>query len=183
MRHLKALLLILFFCGNSSCEKDDICSESTPTTPKIVIDFLDIIDQETPKTVNNIRIRGLNPDSDVFAAYNGSDVQQVLLPLINSLPDVATTTEFEVYKDYERDDNGTPDDTSDDFDTGNPDKIIISYIIKEVYVSAACGFKSQYENVTITVENDSDNWILLTSPANDNLTIIDETTTHYNLIH
>ncbi len=183
--HRILTIIAVLFCCFLSCEKDDICPESTATTPRIVIDFLDIIDRSTTKTVNDLRVRGITDNvlNDVFAEYNGTDLNQIILPLKSNLPNIATETKFQLYKDYAYDDNGTPDDTSDDSETGNPDIITISYIVKEIYVSSACGFKSQYENVTITVETDTDNWILSTEPANDNLTIIDETTTHYNIFH
>ena len=186
MKLFKLFIGVSFLvCCILSCEKDDICPESTPTTPRIVIDFKNIISKEDLKTVNNLRIRGINDNEfqAVFTEYNAIDISQVLLPLKSNLPDTVTEVKFQLYKDYEIDDNGTPEDTSDDFEIGNPDVISVTYTINEVYVSAACGFKSQYQNVTITVENDGDNWILLTEPVNDNLIVIDETTTHYNIFH
>ena len=185
MKHLKFISLCLFFIAISSCEKDDICSESKATTPNMVIDLLDVVDRETPKSVTRIRVKGINPDNEVIAEYNGTNVTQIIVPLVNNVPDEETITQYQIYKDFEIDDNGTPDDSSDDFETGNPDIITISYVIKEVYVSAACGFKAKYENVSITVEDENTTglWILDQEPTLDNLTISDDTTTHYNLFH
>ena len=44
------LLFILFLIiGNYSCERDDICPESTPTTPSLIIDVFDFNSQEDKK--------------------------------------------------------------------------------------------------------------------------------------
>ena len=80
-------------------------------------------------------------------------------------------------------DNGTPDNPDDDFTEGNEDIISISYSTESIYVSRACGYKTVFRNVTLTVNNDADNWIKLKESLTDNQSIEDETTTHFNLYH
>jgi hypothetical protein len=184
MKFLKSLLLILcaFFIV-TNCEKDDICANTTLTTPRMVINFKDIVVQENLKTVNNLLVQGVGND-EVLSDYNNVDVSEILLPLKIDVPNIEIITQYELFKDFDEvDDNGTPDDPSDDIELANSDIITISYVVREIYVSPACGFKVQFENVSVTVEQDGDNWILLTEPANDNLIIIDETIPHYNLFH
>ena len=50
----KLLLLLGLTFSLSSCEKDDICAESTPTTPKVVIEFYDAANPTTAKNVSNL---------------------------------------------------------------------------------------------------------------------------------
>tara|TARA_R110002012_G_scaffold270484_2_gene454894 strand:- start:715 stop:1269 length:555 start_codon:yes stop_codon:yes gene_type:complete len=184
MRFLKSILLLLccFFIV-TTCEKDDICANSTPTTPRMVVSFKDIVVRENLKTVNNFRAQGVGNDA-VLTGFNNVDVSEVILPLKIDVPNIEITTQYELSKDVnEVDDNGTPNDPSDDIELVNSDIITITYIVREIYVSPACGYKVQFENVSITIEPDADNWILLSEPENDNLIITDETITHYNLFH
>jgi hypothetical protein len=177
------LALILLVNCVVSCEKDDICAASTATTPRIVIDFKDIVNRDELKTVN-IRVRGIDSNGDqlaVFSSYNATNVSQIMLPLKSNIPNEITESKFELIKDFELNDNGTPDDTSDDFETGDIDIISITYNVNEVYVSAACGFKLEYTEVSIVEE--TNNWILLTEATTDNLIIQNENSTHYNIFH
>ncbi|GAL77203.1 hypothetical protein JCM19274_4916 [Algibacter lectus] len=79
-----------------------------------------------------------------------------------------------------------PDDDTDDFlsDESNIDIITINYSRTEVFVSRACGYKTIYENVTVQIESDEDNWIeSIQPPLNSNQSVEDETETHFNLFH
>ena len=42
MKKISLFTLFLFIIVNFSCERDDICPESTPTTPSLIIDVFDI---------------------------------------------------------------------------------------------------------------------------------------------
>ena len=63
------------------------------------------------------------------------------------------------------------------------DIITITYTTKQVYVSRACGFKTVFKNVALTVENDGDNWIQFIQSVNDNQTIENENAPNYNIYH
>ena len=54
----KYLLLSLFVAliCTSSCQRDDICPESTQTTPKLVIEFFDIDFPEQSKSVPRLNV-------------------------------------------------------------------------------------------------------------------------------
>ena len=68
--------------------------------------------------------------------------------------------------------------------TGNEDIITITYNTEQEYVSRACGFKTVFKNVLITLDDtDTDRWIDLIQSVDDNQTIEDETTTHFNFFH
>ncbi len=48
----KIIAMLLLITTFYSCERDDICPESTPTTPHLVISFFDVDDQD--ETLNVI---------------------------------------------------------------------------------------------------------------------------------
>ena len=170
----KIIALILFCFAVTNCEKDDICSESTETTPKINIAFFDINfpATDTPKNVSKLRITGVgHPEPNVLPDYDAVTKNEVLLPLKTT----ESSTQFTLHNNYRLDDN--------DNVLGNPDTITISYVRKEVFVSRACGYKTVFENVIITVEDDGDNWIKLIKAANDNQTVENEEDIHYKIYH
>ncbi len=52
----KIFLLILLLSIISGCESDDICDSGTPTTPKVVIEFINFDNQMLSKNVTNLKI-------------------------------------------------------------------------------------------------------------------------------
>ena len=168
-----------------SCERDDICPESTPTTPRLIIDFYDVSIQEDSKNVFDLVVIGVGND-DALEDYIIVDTDNVVLPLKtenSETGEVASSTQYILYKEYTYDDNDTPDDTSDDIVGGNPDIITINYSTELVFVSRACGYKTIFNNVTISIVDDGDKWILSRESINDNQSVEDETTTHFNIFH
>lgn len=166
----------LVFCVTFfNCEKDDICSESTETTPKMHVVFYDIAipSDNTPKNVSKLRVMGVgHPDPNVLPGYDGSkDAAEVYLPLKTT----ANSTQYVLHQGYKVDENNNV--------LGNPDTINISYVRKEVFVSRACGYKTIFENVVITVEDDGNKWIKLVQAENDNQTVEHETDIHYKIYH
>ena len=165
--------------GNFSCERDDICPETTPTTPRLIIDLHDFANQEDKKNVFDFRVQGVDNDK-VLEGYNViGATDDIILPLRTN----TNSTQYKLHIDYAINDNGTPDVTSDDFIDGNEDIITISYSTEDVYVSRACGYKTIFKNVTLTIEPDTDNWIKLKESLIENQSIEDETTTHFILYH
>ena len=180
MKYFKILIIpiLLIVILSISCERDDICPASTATTPKLIIDAYDAIAQEDSKNVFGLRIQGIGNES-VLEGYNVVTTDNVVLPLKTD----ATSTQYSLRENTTTNNNGTPNDTSDDFFEGNEDIITINYTTEEVYVSRACGYKTIFKNVTITIENDGDNWILSRIPLNDNQSVEDETAAHFNIYH
>lgn len=186
MKKLFGFCFLLLF--TISCERDDICPETTMTTPRLSVAFYDINiqDEDTAKNVGKCRIQGVGNDAPLSGYEGSSPKSAVLLPLKTTTdnPDGITyTTQYSIIKGYNYNDNGTPDDTSDDIITGNEDIITITYTTEQQYVSRACGYRTVFNNVRISVENDSDNWIRLTQAVTDNLTIQNELSVHYKIYH
>ncbi|WP_141675453.1 DUF6452 family protein [Formosa haliotis] len=171
------VFIALCFMG---CERDDICSNETPTTPSLIIRFYDVTNPNTDvlKSVTNLRVQGVGND-EVLPGYNVVATDSIAIPLKTT----DTITQYKLHEEYVVNDNGTPDDTSDDYVTGNEDIITITYDREDVYVSRACGYKTVYRNVSINVEPDDDNWIQLVRSVNDNQSVEDENEEHFKLYH
>ena len=179
MKYSFALLLIIIiaFWG---CEKDDICSEDTETTPRLILRFYDNDNPENIKTVPNILVNGLGSNFIVDDLDGSVSRDSIVLPLKTN----ALETQFRIYKDFSYDDNGTPDDTTDDIIGGNEDILTVDYNVEFVYVSRACGYKTIFTEVILTIEDDGDNWILNTQPVNDDFQNIEnERAAHFQIFH
>ncbi|XCF04902.1 DUF6452 family protein [Tamlana crocina] len=180
MKYFKILIIpaLLIAVLSISCERDDICPASTPTTPHLIIDFLDVNNNDNPKNVFDLVVAGTDNES-ILPGYAFVSASTVYLPLKTD----ANSTQFVLFKEAEINDNGTEEDSSDDFIEGNPDVITINYSREQVFVSRACGYKTVFKNVTLTIEPDEDNWMLSRQPLTDNQSVEDETTTHFNITH
>ena len=112
--------------------------------------------------------------------YAGVTTSNLILPLKT----YENQTQYSLIKDFSINNNGTPDDTSDDFPEGNEDVITINYSREEVYVSRACGYKTIFKNVTLSLDDtDTDKWIQSRQPVNDNQSVEDETAAHFIILH
>jgi hypothetical protein len=171
MKHYK--ILALFFgiitIFSMGCEPDDICAASTPTTPNLIIRFYDILNQDSKKNVFNLKVQGIGNDNPL-TEYNVVTTDSIVLPLKTN----AATTQYSLHKEYSNVD-GVID--------GNEDIITINYSTEQVYVSRACGYKTIFKNVTLTINNDGDNWIQSKESINDNQSVEDEKAAHFKLFH
>lgn len=157
-----AVLITLVVIG--SCERDDICPETTPTTPRLVIEFLN---NETSNTtiVENLNVRATG-EPDFFFEDPVSD-SIISIPLRTNAQE--TTYEFTIFPT-------NTDSTS--VEIPNQDKIRFTYSPTPVYISRACGYKTDFIEFQANLQNDQDNWIkgITVKQPND---IVDETTHLY----
>ncbi|MER3318603.1 MAG: DUF6452 family protein [Allomuricauda sp.] len=143
------LLIVSMLYYVSSCEKDDICVDGD--TPLLVIGFFDIEDTTAAKAVSSIRIRNIDIDSVLTNSTFGdrsNSPDSLLVPLRSS----ATSTMYHII-------SGSQDDTDSGEETGNIDTLTISYDLGEAFVSRACGFVVNYNNITVTLNEGAENWI------------------------
>ena len=70
---LSLLLAVSFW----NCEKDDICAEGTPVTPRVIIEFFDATNQTIPKNVTNLGV--IAPGFTEGFAFNGTNKIEVPL--------------------------------------------------------------------------------------------------------
>ncbi len=136
------IFTLVFFA--MSCEKDDICVEGD--TPLLIIRFYDAAEPETSKSVSNLRVIGLNQSDPVDTFADRTTLDSIAIPLRINQPD----TEFLFISDSA---------DEDDLETGNIDTLRFSYSTQEVFVSRACGFIANYDELSETLSPDSDNWI------------------------
>ncbi len=171
MRIFKNLLFIICITTTayviSSCERDDICSEGTPTTPFLIIKFFDFQTGSEIKAPTELQVKAVGVDS-VFVL--GTVRDSILIPLRTN----ASITEYEL---------SINSDTTNDTIPINTDTVSFQYSAEQEYVSSACGFKVKYEGLTQTLVNEQGegNWIKNISI--DRLNVTDETTAHVFIFH
>ncbi len=174
----KTIALLIIFFALFNCERDDICSESTPTTPHLFIEFYNIIEPTEAESVVGLQIQSVDDDTRIY--QEAASTSSVLIPLrtIDNDDDDENgiITKFKFHKEYEEDDDGN-------VIGGNEDIITITYYTEKVYVSRACGYKTIFENVSVTVEEDGEKWIQLLQFSDQPLTITNETEAHVQIFH
>lgn len=163
----KILALVLLTLLTTNCERDDICPETTATTPKLIIRFYDITDQTETLRVLGLQVQGVDNEEIYQSAFSTDS-----LPIPLKTNDIITS--YKLHKEYAEDGNGNI--------SGNEDIINIEYSPEEVYVSRACGYKTIFNNVELTVVEDDDNWIKLIQ-IEDPLTVDNETAAHVKIFH
>lgn len=181
MRICNIVILCIFGClffTQLSCERDDLCAASTQTTASLIIAAFDVSIPDDSKIILRLRIQGVG-NQDVLETFNIVTTDSLVIPLRTDVNE----TQYRLHRDFSINDNGTPDDFSDDFTEGNEDIITVRYVRNDVFVSRACGFSTIFSNVSIEVEEDEDNWIQLIQAENDNQIVKNETQRHFKLLH
>jgi len=152
----------------ASCERDDICAASTPTTPLLIIRFYDAANPTELKAVSNLDIiengTGIT-ESGTFSS------DSIAIPLRTNMD----ITSLELILNS----------TSDIDDTENPinaDLINFEYTRSEDFISKACGFRVIYNDLQeFRAPQDDGFWIQ--NLIIDNSTIDNETTAHIRIFH
>lgn len=169
MNKIRTLFFTLLLI--TGCEKDDICSAETATTPKLILRFYDISDQEETKAVPNLLVYGLNSINEVVLfdhiGLSASNTDSISIPLKTT----DNVTRFALHRNFE----------NDNFETGNADILSANYVGEEIYVSRACGFKNVFNNFAINLESDSQNWVINSEIIYT--TINNETAAHVKIFH
>lgn len=124
MKKIPLLFIYLLIITFSSCEKDDICDASTSTTPKLIIEFYDILNPIVKKNVTNLAVKEINTSSSLV--FNGTS--KIKIPLKTNLD----LTKYSLIL------NST--DTAID----NEDFLQFNYTRQNLFVSRACGFKTNF---------------------------------------
>lgn len=120
------LLVLLFTASFTGCEKDDICAETTPTTPRLIIDFYDFTNPTLTKNVTNLGVIGEGVETVIL--FNG--VSKVQIPL-------DFTKDISKYQFILNYGNSNPVFI-------NTDNLQFDYTRNNVFVSRACGYKTLF---------------------------------------
>lgn len=138
-------IIFLLFVSILACEKDDICVEGD--TPLLILRFYDATDTSLLKTVTDLRIVGIGNGDPVDTFTDRSTTDSVAIPLRVNFEN----TEFQLIINSE--------DNTDGIETGNIDTLRFNYINQEVFISRACGFVANFDELEENLTTDNDNWI------------------------
>lgn len=148
----------------NSCEKDDICVDGT--TPLLLISFYDFDNPTALKAPSNLVVKGELYDSTFGGILPNTGTDSIQVPLrLEALNTVFSLTT-----------NETTDALND-----NEDLVNFTYTLKEVFISRACGYIANYENLTVDLTPDTNNWIKNIEVVN--ATIENENAAHVKIYH
>ena len=171
---MKKILLLLLVMGFSfsSCEKDDICDANTITTPRLIITFYDFNNPSVEKNVTNLKIIADGMEDGI--TYNGSDLingTSVAIPLKVDADQVS-------YHFILNDGNANPSLINEDILTFN-------YSRENIFVSRACGFKTNFTlnpiNPFVHTDAATPDLLWMQLVAVENSIITNENETHLNI--
>lgn len=135
MKKFLNILIVVIAFSFSACEKDDICASTTPTTPRLIIDFYNREVNTALKSVTRLTAKAVGETNPIIFNENGTEITKyhvtgtrLSLPL--RLNEDTTTYELTQY--------------SDDPLLNNTDIITINYATRQIYVSRACGYKINF---------------------------------------
>ncbi len=124
MKKIQLLFICLFLVTFSSCEKDDICETTTPTTPKLIIEFYDILNPTVKKNVTNLAVKEINSTNSL--AFTGTSKIQIPLSITQDISKYSFIL------------------NSTDVTIDNEDFLQFNYSRQNLFVSRACGFKTNF---------------------------------------
>jgi len=168
-KHLILALIVAIIC-TSSCQRDDICPETTQTTPKLVIEFFDINNPEQLKSVPRLNVKAEGEENFFFET--SENVSTITIPL-------RTTENFTNYTFVRN--NDLPEDSEA---LTNEDQVRFNYAVNLEYVSRACSYKAEFLdfNTNLVDEEETVNWIKGIEVQQPN-EILDEQNTHLYIYH
>lgn len=159
------IVSILFAFVLSSCERDDICAASTPTTPQLVVQFFDVANTSLSKPVIMALVKNDNSDTLLFA-------RDTILRIPLRTDTTATVLKF----------IKNPGNQAAAEDPDNTDILTFTYLTNEIFINRACGFKVTFDNLNVSSLPGTDGrWIddLIVNSQS----ITDENTTHLSIFH
>ncbi|NRR92518.1 hypothetical protein HSX10_13165 [Winogradskyella undariae] len=194
MKNVKFLILLIAI-ALINCERDDICASTTQTTPRLIVEFYDATDTDELLNVSRITVYGeglvTDDDGNIIEPLEESDAtllfnenaNTIELPLIIGAEGVEATitTRYVLEKDTD-----LRIEDEDDTTNSNIDIIEITYNTEFVYVSRACGYKSNFNSLGVSreTETNGDNWISnIEIEETTQQSIEDENTTHVRIYH
>ncbi len=164
----KQLFLLIVILGAfliSACEKDDICVDGD--TPLLILRFYDAQDTTNFKDVASFRIIGEGQE-DPLSSFDRTTTDSVAIPL---RADQSPTQFLLILNSADE----------DDVESGNIDTLSFSYTVEEVFVSRACGFIANYNDLSPQLTSGSENWIQSIEVVDT--TITNQFSAHVKIFH
>ena len=160
MKKILPLILVLSM-SFSSCEKDDICDATTATTPKLIIEFYDVLHPTVLKNVTNLAVKEVGSTA-IIGFVSESKIQ---LPLKTN----EDITKYSLILN------------STDVTIDNEDFLQFNYTRQNIFVSRACGYKTIFtlDPTTPYIKTETSTpdgyWIQNITVATSNITTENET--------
>ncbi|WP_339628903.1 DUF6452 family protein [uncultured Maribacter sp.] len=161
------ILLFMGILAVASCEKDDICVEGG--TPLLVIEFYDINDTSSLKTVPTLRVVGVGKNVTVNTIADRTALKTISIPLKT---DVDVTSFIMISGSTSAEDGS---------ETGNVDTLNFSYKRLEDFLSRGCGFVVNYDSLQANITTDTNNWIKDIEVIRSQ--VINSDSTHVKIFH
>jgi hypothetical protein len=141
------LILMIFFCSMSSCEKDDLCIPEEAATPRLIIIFTDSNNFLIRKPVEGLQVLDRNSENPAPLNADGAETLSQVDSIAIPLRIEPGNSQFSFIRRL----NGAV----------NSDPIDFNYIVGEEYINRACGFKAIYKELTAErpAESPSAPWI------------------------
>jgi len=174
MKKLIAFFIIILGFASSSCEPDDICDPTTPTTPRMLIKFYDISNPSLQKNVTNLKVIGEGMSEGVVLNPSAVDDTKYLANGNNILLPLKIDADIVKYKFILNYGNKNPL-------LVNTDNLEFHYTRENLYVSRACGYKTIFtldptKQFTLTDTTPADElWMQYVIVAQNNITYENET--------
>ena len=152
----------MFIVNFSSCQRDDICVDGD--TPLLIVGFFDIDDTTEFKPVNSLRVISLD-NNTIYSSETFTDQSTVSDSIFIPLQIDASSTTYAFIIDSDGDENATQAS-----ETGNTDNLVFSYEVGEEFVSRACGFVANYNDLGAAATMDDENFIQSITIVDTNIT-------------
>ena len=162
----------------SGCQRDDLCAESTDTTPLLIIRFFDIEEPEESRSPTNLRV--WDPERDTIL-IDRENVDSIAIPL-KTFED---NTEYAfTINAREIDEEEEEDEDDDDTNTliPNTDILRFSYGREQVYVNRACAYKVIYSGLRLNLDAGEDEAWIQTYTI-EQTEVEDETNRHISIFY
>lgn len=159
------LSLTLYNC------QDEFCLDAT--TPSLIIRFYD---KDTVTNTKSVSLIVWANDKDTL--YSGTTTDSLSIPL--DTQNTSVTYHLSLIDNSEEEEDADEEIVEDTDTVNQQEDIIINYTTEDVFVSKGCGFKSIFNNVSITTTNSY--WIDSYTPTST-FNITDQTEAHVKIYH
>lgn len=160
-------ILIIAVLGIMGCEKDDICVDGA--TPLLIVRFYDVDNRTELKKVPKFRIVGIGQNTTVIGVADRTDLDSIAIPLKVD----EDVTGFYFINNSADIDAEDPNGQAIKVEGGDLDSLYFNYDRNNKFVSRACGFITNFNNLEGDLKLESENWIKdieILTPLVDNST-------------
>lgn len=130
----KIFLILLTVFAFSGCEKDDICDGSSPTTPRLIVEFHDV-NTGLLRLVDSLQVKAPDMDGPVILAKNAQGEPVYTVTASKAAVPLKTLEDKTKLVFFSNKGNTTLELS---------DEIEFNYQRATEYVSRACGFKTSF---------------------------------------